>query len=302
MDERTRQATAVEGYGMTRQIVLLGYPVDHSVSPAFQQAALDHSGLPARYRGRATPPERLRVEVDRLRAEEYMGANVTIPHKERVRSLLDGIDPWARTLGAVNTIVKDGARLVGHNTDTHAFLETLKAQAGFELEDRSVLLIGAGGAARAAGFGISRERVASLTIANRTLDRARSLAEALRPSIPTVDAIPLERDPLAEAAAGADLIVNATSVGMSRGEAEGRSPLDSDLIPSGILVYDMVYTPGETPLMRQARQAGAQALGGLWMLIYQGAASFQLWTGRQAPIEVMYAAGERALATQFPDR
>jgi len=281
---------------MTRKIVLFGYPVSHSISPAFQQAALDHCSIGAGYSAREASPERLEEEIGRLRDEEYLGANLTIPHKERVRSFLDGVDPWAEALGAVNTIVKDGGRLVGHNTDAYGFLRSLRERAGFEPRGASVLLLGAGGAARAAAFALSRERAASLTIANRTPGRAELLAGEMRASIPAVDAIPLERAALAEAASAVDLVVNSTSIGMSRGEAEGHTPLNSDLIRPGVLVYDMVYTPLETPLARAAREAGAMFVGGLWMLIYQGAASFELWTGTKAPVEVMYEAGARALA------
>ena len=296
MDERARRAAAVEGDGMTRKIVLFGYPVSHSISPAFQQAALDRCSIGASYSASAVSPERLEYEIGRLRGEEYLGANVTIPHKEEVCSLLDGIDPWAETLGAVNTIVKDDGRLIGHNTDAYGFLRSLRERAEFEPEGASVLLLGAGGAARAAAFALSRERVASLTIANRTLARAEILAGEMRASIPMVDAIPLERAALAGAVSGADLVVNSTSIGMSRGEAEGRTPLNSGLMRPGVLVYDMVYTPLETPLVRAAREAGARAMGGLWMLIYQGAASFELWTGEKAPVEVMYEAGAKALS------
>ena len=281
---------------MTRKIVLFGYPVSHSISPAFQQAALDHRSIGASYRARPVSPERLEVEIGRLRGEEYLGANVTIPHKERVLSFLDGIDPWAEALGAVNTIVKDGGRLIGHNTDAHGFLRSLRERAGFEPEGTSVLLLGAGGAARAAAFALSRERAASLTIANRTVARAEKLAEEMRASIPVVHAIPLERAALERAVSGADLVVNSTSIGMSHEKAEGLTPLNSDLIRPGILVYDMVYTPLETPLVKAARESGARAVGGLWMLIYQGAASFEIWTGATAPVEVMYEAGARALA------
>jgi shikimate dehydrogenase len=294
---RARQAWAVEGHGMTRQILLLGYPVAHSISPAFQQAALDHHSIEASYSARSTAPERLGEEIDLLRGDDCLGANLTIPHKEQVGPLLDEIDPWAHKLGAVNTIVKDGGRLIGHNTDASAFIKTLKERAGFEPKGKSILLIGAGGAARSAAFSLAGEGIAALTIANRTASRARALARDVAPSLRSVEALPMEENALAEAAARADLIVNATSMGMGRGEGQELSPLDATLIPSEVLVYDMVYTPPDTPLILEARRAGARTLGGLWMLIYQGAAAFELWTGREAPVDVMYAAGEKALAS-----
>jgi shikimate dehydrogenase len=281
---------------MSQQIGLFGYPLGHSISPALQQAALDHYSLPVRYCAWPTPPSKLSVEINKLRRDDYLGANVTIPHKERAGAFLDRIDPWARIVRAVNTIVKDGLELVGHNTDAYGFVRGLREVAGFEPRDRSVLLLGAGGAARAASFGLAEEAIASLTIANRTPERARSLADDVRDSIASVAAVPLEKFALAEAAAKADLIVNATSMGMSRGDARTQTPLRADLIPPSALVYDMVYTPTETPLLLEARKAGARGLGGLPMLVYQGAASFELWTGREAPIEVMFRAAKRALA------
>ena len=173
---------------MTKYINLLAYPAGHSISPAFQQAALDHLGLDARYAALSTAAGALGDAVDMLRGEDYLGANVTIPHKESVRRHLDALDPWAETLGAVNTIVKQGDRRIGHNTDAYGLLRALREQAGFQPRGRSVLLLGAGGAARAAAFGLCREGIASLTIANRTLERAVDLVMALGKAGPVLAA------------------------------------------------------------------------------------------------------------------
>ena len=280
---------------MTQYINLLAYPAGHSISPAFQQAALDHHGLDARYDAVSTAPDALGDAVDTLRGDGYLGANVTIPHKEAVRRHLDALDPWAETLGAVNTIVKQGSRLVGHNTDSYGLLRALREQAGFQPRGRSVLLLGAGGAARAAAFGLCRVGLSMLTIANRTVGRAEDLVTALSREGTALSAISLGQGGLAGAVAGADLIVNATSVGMSHGGAADESPLDVGLIRPGTVVFDMVYTPLESPLVVGARSAGAVGVSGLWMLIYQGAAAFELWTGREAPAGVMYEAGRTAL-------
>ena len=165
---------------MVKIVGIFGYPLDHSISPAFQQAAFDHYGLPIRYYAWPTPVDRLGVEVNKLRGEDYLGANVTVPHKERVGGFLDEIDPWARSVGAVNTIVRERGRLLGHNTDSHGFMRSLKEKADFDPRGKKVLLLGAGGAARAAAFALAEEDVTSLTIANRTVERARSLAEDVR--------------------------------------------------------------------------------------------------------------------------
>ena len=278
---------------MKQQIALFGYPLSHSISPAFQQAALDSLSIEASYTARPTRPEELASEVDKLRADDHLGANVTIPHKELIRQYLDGLDPWAETVGAVNTIVKKDGRLVGHNTDGYGFLRSLEERGGFSPEGKSVLLLGAGGAARAAVFALAESGAGTVLIANRTAERGSALAQDVRGHSPEVDSIPLAK--AREAARRVDLIVNATSMGMEPGPNAGLSPLESRDINPQAVVYDMVYTPQRTPLMKAARQAGAKVLGGLWMLVYQGAAAFEMWTSREAPVDLMYEAGLRAL-------
>ena len=278
---------------MKQQIALFGYPLSHSISPAFQQAALDSLSIEASYTARPTTPAGLASEVEKLRADDHLGANVTIPHKELIRDYLDGLDPWAETVGAVNTIVKEGGRLVGHNTDGYGFLRSLEERGGFSPEGKSVLLLGAGGAARAAVFALAERGAGPVLIANRTVERGDALAGDAQGRSLDARSIPL--DEAREAASRVDLIVNATSMGMEPGPNAGLSPLESRDINPGALVYDMVYTPQQTPLMEAARQAGAGVLGGLWMLVYQGAAAFEMWTSREAPVDVMYEAGLRAL-------
>ena len=278
---------------MKQQIALFGYPLSHSISPAFQQAALDSLSIEASYTARPTPPDGLAAQVERLRADDHLGANVTIPHKEPVRGYLDGLDPWAETVGAVNTIVKKDGRLVGHNTDGYGFLRSLEERGGFAPEGKSVLLLGAGGAARAAVFALAESGAGTVLIANRTAERGSALAQDVRGHSPEVDSIPLAE--AREAARRVDLIVNATSMGMEPGPNAGLSPLESRDINPQAVVYDMVYTPQQTPLMKAARQAGSKVLGGLWMLVYQGAAAFEMWTSREAPVDLMYDAGLRAL-------
>ena len=278
---------------MKQQIALFGYPLSHSISPAFQQAALDSLCIDASYTARPTPPEGLASEVEKLRAGDHLGANVTIPHKELIREYLDRLDPWAETVGAVNTIVKEDGRLVGHNTDGYGFLKSLEERGGFSPRGNSVLLLGAGGAARAAVFALAERDTARVFIANRTAERGDALAGDVRGRSLDVDSIPMHE--AREAAGRVELIVNATSMGMEPGPNAGLSPLDSSDINPKALVYDMVYTPQHTPLMEEARKAGAVAVGGLWMLVYQGAAAFEMWTSREAPVDLMYEAGLRAL-------
>lgn len=280
---------------MTRLAGIFGYPLAHSLSPAFQQAAFNHYGLDARYLAWETPPNALASEVAKLRGGDFIGANVTIPHKRAVMAHLDEVDALAAAIGAVNTIVKRGGRLVGYNTDAHGFMRALKEDAGFEPSGRRALLLGAGGAARAAAFALCQEGAAALVIANRTLARAEALAAELSGGSAKVSALAADDATLHDAALNADLIVNSTSVGMRHGDAEGRTPLAGGLIPHDAVALDMVYNPQHTPLLAAARSAGARAVGGMPMLIYQGAAAFEMWTGRVAPVEAMFAAGNVAL-------
>ena len=280
---------------MTRLAGIFGYPLEHSISPQFQQAAFDFCSLDVTYRAWPVAPDDLEREVARLRGDEYLGANVTVPHKERVAAYLDALDPLAKRIGAVNTIIKDGARLVGHNTDAHGFIEALRKDGQFEPSGRRVLVLGAGGAARAAAFVLADAGVASLPIANRTLVRAESLAREIASAVLEVQALPMEELALAPACEYVDLIVNTTSMGMRHGPAEGETPLRAGLIRPRSLVYDLVYNPPETPLLAEANAAGAKTLGGLPMLVYQGAAAFELWTGVPAPVDVMFNAARKAL-------
>lgn len=280
---------------MTQLAGIFGYPLSHSLSPAFQQAAFNYYGLDVRYLAWETPPEALAEEVSKLRSGDFVGANVTIPHKESVIALLDEVDPLAQAIGAVNTIVKREGRLVGYNTDASGFMRELTEDGGFEPVGKRALLLGAGGAARAAAFALCREGVASITIANRNVSRAEALAEALHNDAVSVLAAQLDDMTLEPVALESDLIVNCTSVGMRHSETEGQTPLSGGIIPHEAVALDMVYNPQNTPFLAGARNAGATALGGMPMLIYQGAAAFEMWTEQAAPIDAMFAAGNVAL-------
>jgi shikimate dehydrogenase len=224
-----------------------------------------------------------------------VGFNVTVPHKEAVCPLLDEVTKSAASIGAVNTVVNRGGRLAGYNTDAEGFLRALKEEGAFQARGKRALLLGAGGSARAVAFALAQEGAEVLTIANRTLERAQALAQAVKPLLPEVYILPLVGGVLAREAARSHLIVNCTALGMRGGPAEGESPLTAAQIPPTCLVYDLVYNPAVTPLLQEAARAGAQTLGGLPMLVYQGAESFRLWTGREPPLEVMFRAARSAL-------
>ena len=272
-----------------RRVGLIGYPVGHSRSPAMQQAAFDALGIAARYELWETPPEALAKQIASLRAPDVLGANVTIPYKTAVVPLLDGLAPSAERAGnAVNTIVRDtSGRLIGHNTDVTGVLRTLDAHEAGDA-GQSLLALGAGGAARAV-WAAARERGTALRVAARHPDTAR--AALIAAGLASVEVIPLDdRVGLAGALAASGVVINATSVGMGDALA---SPLPDDLlaaVPAGALVFDMVYAPPETALLRAARARGLRTAAGLEMLLEQGAAAFQLWTGQHPPIAAMRAA------------
>jgi shikimate dehydrogenase len=283
---------------MGKTVYLIGCPLKHSISSAFQQAAFDHYYLDIRYENRETDQAGLETVVMGLHDPSVLGCNVTIPHKESVLSLLDEVDELAARIGAVNTIVNRGGRLVGFNTDAPGFMGALRQKAGFECRGVRAALLGAGGVARAVGFALLHEGAKRLLIVNRTPQRAESLAALLRGQPGHgAEVLSATWDSLRSGAGlrGCHLLVNCTSLGMKHSTAEGESPLDAEAIPGDVLVCDLVYNPEETPLLRQARKAGAAVLGGLSMLVYQGAASFRLWTGIEAPLDIMFRKAREAL-------
>jgi shikimate dehydrogenase len=209
------------------------------------------------------------------------------------------VDQWATEAGAVNTIVHREGRLTGHNTDSYGFLRALREAGGFEPAGRRVLVLGAGGAARGVALALIREGISQLLVANRTVSRAEPLVRLARERGVAGQALPLAWNELSLAAVQSDLIVNCTTIGMAHGPDPQGTPLLRHQIPPTSLVYDLVYNPLETPLLRAAARAGAGVLGGIQMLVYQGAASFELWTGKPAPVEVMLQAATRAMAERI---
>ncbi len=274
---------------------IIGYPIGHSISPRFQQAALDHLGVDHGYQPYEVHPDRVADFVASLRDDTVLGINVTVPHKEAVMPFLDEIDEWAAEAGAVNTIVNRDGRLVGYNTDGYGFLRALRESAGLDPAGKRALILGAGGSARGVVQALLRAGVAELAIANRTLERAQALAELADNRGVPARAIELNALQSDGFDGQTDLIVNCTSLGMHHGPDEAASPMAASQIPPAALVYDLVYNPMLTPLLREAHSAGAPTLGGISMLVYQGAASFELWLERPAPVSVMMDAAMSAM-------
>lgn len=285
-----------QGGGLTRSFGVIGFPVAHSISPAMHGAAFQQQRMNCHYGAYAVEPANLKAALDGMRALGFLGLNVTIPHKEAVLPLLDEVAPTARHVGAVNTIVNRGGRLIGYNTDGWGFMSSLD-EAGVKPAGLHTVVLGAGGAARAIAVHLAMAGVASITISNRTPERARELAAAVRTAVADVPVSgvaalsPEERNALLDAG----LVVNCTPLGM-QGDNQGLSPVsDINLLPQRSVVYDTVYTPAETRLLKEARLRGLRAVGGLGMLVHQGACAWEYWFGRRGPVSVMYTAARAAL-------
>jgi shikimate dehydrogenase len=286
---------------MPKFLVTIGYPLKHTVAPYFQQAALDYYQLDIRYEAWETRPEDLESTVAKFKEPQILGAKVTVPYKEVVIPLLDQIDEQASVIGAVSAILKEDNKLCGSNHDAPGFMEALRKEGKFEPKGKKVVIVGAGGAARAVTFALVREKAGTVLIVNRTLERAEALAGSLKSYISQaglqtgVAALPWQSLSSRDTFSQCHLIVNCTTMGMKHSAQEGQSPLNVEVIPKGILVYDVVYNPLITPLLQLARQAGANIVRGLAMLVYQGVVSFEIFTGKKAPVELMFAKAEEAL-------
>ena len=273
--------------GSTRLVGVIGWPVEHSLSPAIHNAAFEALGMDWIDVPLPVPPGHVAEAIAGLRALGFAGANVTMPHKTECAALLDNLSEDARRLHAVNTIVVGSGSTSGHNTDAPGFERFLRQDVGFEASDRRALLFGAGGAARACALALARSGVAALSVAVRDIARADALLGGLE-GLPTrVTVVSFDEAEHVEA----DLVVNATPLGV-HGEALPLPP-----VGEGSLVVDLLYRPSDTPLLRTAREAGASAFGGLGLLLHQAALSFELWTGRAAPLPVMSAAALTAIGT-----
>ncbi|KUO41683.1 MAG: hypothetical protein AVW06_00735 [Hadesarchaea archaeon DG-33-1] len=276
-------------------IALIGDPVEHSLSPAMHNAAFGTLGLSYVYLALRVPQAALADAVSSARTLNMVGMNVTHPHKINILGLLDELDKSASMVGAVNTVKNDGGRLVGYNTDGAGAVRALESEVG-KLAGRKALLLGAGGAARAIAFSLVRKGV-KLTIANRTASKALELAAAIKRGAGVdVEQVSISRKELTKAIKQVDILINATTVGMYPNI--NRTLVTAGMMHRGLLVNDIVYEPLQTRLLREAKKAGARTATGLGMLVHQGALSFDIWVGKQAPVRVMAAAAKRELQRQ----
>lgn len=278
-----------------KQAGLIGYPVSHSLSPQMHQAAFDALGIEARYALWETEPAMLAERIASLRSSEVLGANVTIPFKEDAMPFVDECDPLAMRIGAINTVVNQNGCLVGYNTDAPGFIQALArfVSPPFDAQGKRAAILGTGGAARAAAMALLENGIDELALLGRTGSHLTALVHHLQTLVVEGQRMPIHGLSLGSTEANiflsnADLVVNATPVGLKAGDT--RLLFDINLLPTRTLVMDMIFNPPLTPFLLVARAHGCRILNGLSMLLYQGALSFELWTGHPAPVEIMRAA------------
>lgn len=286
----------------TRICAVYGHPIKHSASPAMQNAGIEALGLDWRYLAFDVQPDQLRYAINGAKAMRFIGLNLTVPHKILAMEMVDHVDERARYWGAVNTIRFEGRvndtweplaelppdveceiRSVGFNTDADAIIQSLREDLEFNILGARVLLLGAGGAGRTAALRIAREIPGELWLANRTQAKAREVAGAIRSHQPKMEV------KIGYPKGDIDLVVNATSLGLK--ETDPLPIQDSAFSLKNVkAVYDMIYRPVETPLLRAAREAGCRTANGAGMLLFQGARALEIWSGQTAPLAAMKAA------------
>ena len=268
---------------MTKRVVLIGHPVAHSLSGAMQQAAFDSLGIDARYELWDKAPIELADAIIQLRGDDFLGANVTIPHKERVVPMVDRLTEEAHATGAVNTLTREGKRLIGHNTDVAGFKVALDRLVGRQKMPRQAVVLGAGGGARAVVYGLITEGFQRVIVFNRHLHRAEGLVKHFGRTAAHMElrAMPWHESIIEAELAKTKVLVNATSIGLTSDD----TPVPAETLNAELLVLDLIYA--RTRLLRDAAAAGCTTADGEIMLLHQGAAAFSLWTGQPAPLELM---------------
>ena len=274
---------------------VFGDPVAHSLSPQMQNAALKHCRIDMQYVRFQISPDELREALNLIRDLKFVGVNLTVPHKIAALKLVDDLEESAKSIGAVNAI-KNNGKLHGLNTDGKGFARAIREEFVVDLRDLRVMILGAGGAARAIAMQCAKENCERLVIANRTLEKGKKLADELRDffagprvlgPVARLQAIAWDEAAFRFQIGNVDLIVNATPLGLNRSDP---SPIPTRLLAPHLMVYDTIYSERRTPFVSAAVEAGARGANGLSMLLHQGALAFEIWFGREAPLDVMRAA------------
>jgi len=290
---------SIEITGTTKLAGIVGWPLDHTLSPPMHNAAYESLGLDWVYIPLPVQDEGALIRtIKAMKVLPFVGFNVTMPYKAAVMSLCDEVAAIAELAGAVNTVHVVDGRLIGYNTDGRGLLYALEQAAGFLPEGKHAAVLGAGGAAGAAIVSLVLGRAAKVDVINRTLDRASQLVERIQPRVRESELTAFPMGPDAQKAVStADIVINATSLGMN---ADDESPVPASWLNKGQLVVDMIYRADDTTLLKHARSKGATAIGGLGMLVSQAALAMDIWAGTeyQAPYDVMYEVAERMIGKQ----
>lgn len=272
--------------GKTKIVGIIGHPVTHTLSPAIQNAAFSFLKLNYVYVPFDIKPEKLKDAIFSLKTLNIVGFNVTIPHKEDIIPFLDELDETATKIGAVNTVINKNGKFTGYNTDCEGFTETLQKDANFNVENKNAVVIGAGGVARAIVYALLKNKIKKLTIANRTLENARKIADNFKKYFNIgIEILPLDDlSKLSIEIRNADIVINATAVGMEG--VNGLLTLEN-FLHEDLFVFDAIYSKS-TPLLTATKIKKIPSMNGLGMLVRQGAKAFKLWTGIDAPIDIMF--------------
>jgi len=300
-DTNNKQANLYNSDGSPREVGVIGHPIEHSLSPAIHNAAFAHYHLPHRYQKWDVAPSDLLRFLNEAWIGNYLGLNVTVPHKEAVLRYLDEWDDIVEAIGAANTLLVEADVLTGYNTDPAGFLEALQRDANYEPKGKRTLVLGAGGAARAVVLALASEGAVEIVVANRTFERAATLVNEIGPLFPNVHIFATPLDPAAWPSNRnpRTLVVNTTSLGLL--EPDKPFPISPEALSGRdpdrhTIFFDLTY--GDTPFLKMARPIAAHVLDGLTMLVAQGAQSFELWTGLTAPRDLMLAAARNALTAR----
>ncbi|MEW6095330.1 MAG: shikimate dehydrogenase [bacterium] len=271
---------------LTKIVGLIGYPIDYTLSPTMHNAAFKELNLNFVYLPFKVKLENLKLAINGLFALNIVGANVTIPHKEEVMKYLDDFSQEAGMIGAVNTICVQEGRLIGDNTDGKGFVTSLIEEMNIEPCGKKIFILGAGGAARAIGFSLAKLGVKRITFTDKELVKAESLLSDIKHHFYELwlDTVGLEDEEFGDYVKECDILINATPCGMHENDPLLINP---DWLFPNQIVYDIIYNPPKTPLLKIAKEKGCKTQNGISMLVHQGALSFELWTGKKAPIEVM---------------
>lgn len=279
---------------MTKHTYLLGYPVKGAASPVVMQAACDYLNLDVKCGyWELEDTTKLPEVVSQVRSEEILGIVATMPYKESIIPLIDELDEEAQMVGAVNTVYKDGDKLIGSNSDTAGFMRSLTREGGFAPRDKRVTILGAGGAARACGFALAKSGAKSITIVNRTLSKGHNLASMIKPLCPDVQVMGYDDEHFKETIQNSELVIDSTPCGMIHTPWEGGSLIKEKIITKGQMAYDVIYKPLETPFLKMAREAGAQTLNGMGWMVYGSKESLKLFIQQEPNIDIMFAAAKK---------